>query len=78
MAKNLRAKIPASDKLVVCDRNPQATDNFVQAIGKGSSSESSVQVVKTPRQVAEQSVSTLPPPIACQLLPFCMMSNSHS
>ena len=58
MAKNLRAKIPRSDKMVICDRNTQATDSFVQDVGTGSDGDGNVQVVKTPRKVAEQSVST--------------------
>ena len=62
MAKNLRAKIPKSDKLVICDRNIQATDSFVQEVGSGSEGDGNVEVVKTPRKVAEQSVSTSSPP----------------
>ena len=62
MAKNLRAKIPKSDKLVICDRDTQATDNFVQEVGTGSEGDGNVEVVKTPRKVAEQSVSTFSPP----------------
>ena len=62
MAKNLRAKVPTSDKLIICDRNTQATDNFVQEAGASSAGEGGIEVVKSPRQVAEQSVSTTLPP----------------
>ena len=64
MARNLRAKVPKSDKLVICDRNATATDTFVREIGAGSEGDGSVEVVKTPRKVAEQSVSISSPPHA--------------
>lgn len=57
MAKNLRAKIPTSDKLVICDRNTDATDNFIRDVRTSSEGDGVVEVVKTPRKVAEQSVS---------------------
>lgn len=60
MAKNLRAKIPITDKLVICDRNTNATDNFMMEAGARSEGEKSIEVVKTPRKVAEQSVSYPP------------------
>ena len=68
MAKNLRAKIPTSDKLIICDRNTQATDNFVHEVVASSAGEGGIEVVKSPRQVAEQSVSTFPPPVSPQTL----------
>ena len=61
MAKNLREKVPASDKLVICDRDTHATDNFVREVGASSEGGGNVEVVKTPRKVAEQSVSTASP-----------------
>ena len=60
MAKNLRAKIPKTDKLVICDRNTDATDRFVQEAGAGAEGDREIEVVKTPRKVAEQAVSGSP------------------
>ena len=57
MAKNLRAKIPASDTLVVHDRNHEATAKFVQEVGAG------IEVTTSPRGVAEKSVSAYCVPI---------------
>ena len=57
MAKNLRAKIPRTDKLVICDRNQEATSSFVQEAEAGSSGAQEIEVVSTPRKVAEQAVS---------------------
>ncbi len=52
MAKNLRAKIPEKDELFVCDTNAAATKSFWnEAQGM------LVEVVRTPREVAEKSVS---------------------
>jgi hypothetical protein len=33
MAKNLRAKIPETDTLIICDTNPDATKRFVEEAG---------------------------------------------
>ena len=63
MAKNLRAKIPASDTLIIHDRNTEATTNFVQEIGIAASSAGAeskglgIEVASSPRVVAEKSVS---------------------
>ena len=57
MAKNLGAKIPKNDKLVICDRNSDAASSFVQEAGAGGGE---IEVVKTPRKVAEQAVSKPP------------------
>lgn len=65
MAKNLRAKIPKTDTLVVYDRNTEATSKFVQEIGMAASSPDAdgkgmgIEVVKSPRAVAEKSVCVL-------------------
>ncbi len=59
MAKNLRAKIPASDTLVVSDRDSQATARFVREIGAG------IEVASSPRMVAEKSVSASASLSAC-------------
>ena len=56
MAKNLRAKIPASDTLIIHDRNTEATTNFLEHAGgehKGT------EVASSPRVVAEKSVSAI-------------------
>lgn len=59
MARNLRAKIPESDTLVVCDANASVAQKFVaEATGK-------VEVASNARQVAEESetiVTSLPEP----------------
>ena len=71
MAKNLRAKIPASDTLVIHDRNKEATDNFIHEVGiardeSGSNSEMGlmgIEIASSPRKVAEKSVRALPPTV---------------
>ncbi|CAF9928391.1 MAG: hypothetical protein HETSPECPRED_006822 [Heterodermia speciosa] len=65
MAKNLRAKIPATDKLVICDRNQEATSSFLQDAEASSSGAQEIEVVTTPRKVAEQAeitITVLPKP----------------
>ena len=52
MAKNLRAKIPASDTLVIHDRNEDATARFVQEVGNTGG----LEVEASPRKVAEKAV----------------------
>ena len=52
MAKNLRAKIPEKDTLLIHDRNAEATRMFAEEMrGKG------VEVVESSRELAERSVS---------------------
>ena len=58
MAKNLRANIPASDTLVVHDRNTEATAKFVQEVGAG------IEVANSPRGLAEKSVGSLILPLS--------------
>ncbi|EGD98503.1 3-hydroxyisobutyrate dehydrogenase [Trichophyton tonsurans CBS 112818] len=58
MARNLRAKIPASDTLLVCDANPETTARFIAET-------ENVKVASGPRELAEQSdtvVTSLPEP----------------
>ena len=62
MAKNLRAKIPASDTLVIHDRNTEATTKFMQEVGMaagstGAEGSMGIEIVGSPRAVAEKSVS---------------------
>ena len=59
MASNLRTKIPQGDTLLIHDRDSEATARFVKeastetvANGKGAE----IQVLPTPREVAEASV----------------------
>lgn len=62
MAKNLRAKIPERDVLVIHDRNGDATAKFLREVGIAASSVGTegkginIEVVDTPRAVAENSV----------------------
>ena len=56
MAKNLRANIPASDTLIIHDRNTEATMNFIQ---HGGGESKGLEVASSPRVVAEQSVSAI-------------------
>ena len=67
MAKNLRAKIPASDTLIIYDRNHEATSSFVQEIGIAKDNPTSnnqmglmgIEVASSPRAVAEKAVRDL-------------------
>lgn len=62
MAKNLRAKIPASDTLIVRDVNEEAAKRFVAEAqetarnnGAGAN-EGRVEIAENAREVAERSV----------------------
>lgn len=63
MAKNLRAKIPATDTLLVRDVNENATTRFVEETKEAAKSSGAadgtmkVEVAQSARAVAEQSVS---------------------
>ena len=63
MAKNLRAQIPNDDKLLVFDRDREASSKFVQEVGIAATSVGAeskgtiIEVVNSPREVAENSVS---------------------
>ena len=63
MAKNLRAKIPASDTLIVRDVNEDVMKRFAaearetaQSNGAGAN-EAQVEIAQSAREVAEKSVS---------------------
>ena len=58
MAQNLRAKISSSDRLVIHDRNTEATTKFMQEAGGTANEDMVIEVASSPRQVAEKSVST--------------------
>ena len=53
MAKNLRAKIPEADTMTVFDVNAASLEKFSQ-----EASPSGVIIAKSPREVAENAVST--------------------
>lgn len=59
MAKNLRAKIPAADTLVIRDVNEEATKRFVAEAKEAATGadENRVEIAQTAREVAEKSVS---------------------
>lgn len=57
MAANLRAKIPKSSKLIICEVNKARREQFF-AENKGL-----LEVAHSPREVAEQAVGHLPLPI---------------
>ena len=67
MAKNLRAKIPASDTLIIYDRNKDATANFINEVGIARENSTSnnemglmgIEIASSPRAVAEKSVGHL-------------------
>ena len=67
MAKNLRAKIPASDSLIIYDRNKDATANFIQEVGIARENSTSnnemglmgIEIATSPRAVAEKAVGFL-------------------
>lgn len=64
MAKNLRAKIPAEDTLIVRDINEDAMKQFATEAQEAarsngaSASEGQVELAENAREVAEKSVST--------------------
>ena len=63
MAANLRAKLPTGDKFLINDVNKAATAKFVQEVGivatgtEGENEARAVEVVDSPREIAERSVS---------------------
>jgi 3-hydroxyisobutyrate dehydrogenase len=62
MAKNLRAKIPASDTLIVRDVNEEAAKRFVAEAQEAArnngagANEGRVEIAENAREVAERSV----------------------
>jgi hypothetical protein len=62
MAKNLRAKIPASDTLIVRDVNHDTAARFAAEAQEaaGSSAEGKVEIADNAREVAEKSVGSTP------------------
>ena len=67
MAKNLRAKIPASDTLIIHDRNKEATAMFMHEVGIARDKPTSnnemglmgIEVASSPRAVADRAVRDL-------------------
>lgn len=64
MAKNLRARVPKDDKLVIYDRNKDATTQFIHEYDDLDSNLASrrigkhVEIANTAREVVERSVSS--------------------
>ena len=56
MARNLRLNIPEADELFVCDTNAATAQRFLS-----EARNTGVQVVRTPRELAEKAVSASPP-----------------
>lgn len=67
MARNLRAKIPASDTLIIHDRNKEATASFMHEVGIARDSPTSnnqmglmgIEIASSPRAVAQKAVRDL-------------------
>lgn len=63
MAKNLRAKIPDTDTLIICDTNPSATKKFVEEVGIAASGADApgkgtgIHIADNPKDVAQKAVS---------------------
>lgn len=63
MAKNLRARMPEGDTLLIHDRNTDATSKFMEEVGTAAASigvnwkGQGIEIVNTPRELAEKSVS---------------------
>ena len=78
MAKNLRAKIPKNDKLIVYDRNIKSTTKFLQEVGIAASNVAAeekginIEVVGSPREVAQKSVGG-----SALILPLFQSSDEH-
>ncbi len=53
MASNIRAKIPASSTLIICELNRARRDEFVANV-RGN-----VKTAETPKELAEKAVSSL-------------------
>jgi hypothetical protein len=56
MAKNLRAKIPRADTLIICDVNKDVLHKFVEEVDTPKR-ELNVRIAADAREVAEKSVS---------------------
>lgn len=62
MARNLRAKLPETDNMIICDANLTATKKFVEEVGIAAASAGaqgkgkSIEIASSPREVAEASV----------------------
>ena len=55
MAKNLRAKIPESDTVIVFDVNPSSSEKLT-----AEASPANIKIAKGPREVAENAVRDPP------------------
>lgn len=83
MAKNLRAKIPASDTLIVRDVNEEAAKRFVAEAQEAArnngagADEGRVEIAENAREVAEKSVSTISFSIDSKPVPRSLMPLSR-
>lgn len=50
MAKNVRQKIPASSKLVICELNKTQVNNFLSEVA------GTIEIANSPKEVAQQCV----------------------
>ncbi len=62
MAKNLRAKVPETDSMIIFDTNAAATKRFAEEVGIAASGVGAagkgpgIHIASSPREVAESSV----------------------
>lgn len=81
MAKNLRAKIPASDTLIVRDVNEEAAKRFVAEAQEAArnngagADEGRVEIAENAREVAEKSVSMIHFLIDSMAVPRSLMAS---
>ena len=84
MAKNLRAKLPATDNLIIHDKNTEATSNFVKEMGLAASNARAgekgfnIDIASSVRDVAERSVSPALISCICHVLRLPCVSLSLS
>jgi hypothetical protein len=56
MARNLRAKIPPSDTLIIHDANPKAAKDLARNVGIAMTA--TIKIADTPKELATMSVSS--------------------
>jgi hypothetical protein len=66
MAKNLRAKIPQADTLIICDVNKDVLHKFVEEVDTPKR-ELNIRIAADAREVAEKSVSGIISGLYCLL-----------
>jgi 3-hydroxyisobutyrate dehydrogenase len=79
MAKNLHAKIPSTDTLIIRDVNEESTARFIKEARETAKSAGvtdvlpNVVVAENAREIAEKSVSSAPIPLVLQLPGRCTL-----